>query len=62
MGLYKICEHKRRARDRCDHAWWGSFRGVRVSLSKWTNREIECKASADVALDELRTRGAQRHV
>ena len=54
MGLYKICEHKGRARDRCDHAWWGSFRGVRVSLAKWTNREIDCKAKADEALDDLR--------
>ena len=28
MGLYKICTHKGRARDRCEHAWWGSFRGA----------------------------------
>ena len=40
MGLHKICKHKGRARDRCKHAWWGSFRGKRVSLAKWTNREI----------------------
>ena len=32
MGLYKLCEHKGRARDRCDHAWWARFRHVRVSL------------------------------
>ncbi len=54
MGLYKICTHKGRARDRCEHAWWGSFRGQRVSLPKWTNREIDSKAEADIALDELR--------
>ena len=36
MGLYKLCEHKGRNRDRCEHPWWGSFRGVRVSLSKWS--------------------------
>jgi hypothetical protein len=54
MGLYKICTHKGRARDRCEHAWWGSFRGKRVSLAKWTNREIGSKAGADMALDELR--------
>ncbi len=54
MGLYKICTHKGRARDRCEHAWWGSFRGKRVSLAKWTNREIGSKAEADIALDELR--------
>ena len=53
MGLYKICKHKGRARDRCKHAWWGSFRGKRVSLAKWTNREIKSKAEADKALDEL---------
>jgi hypothetical protein len=54
MGLYKICTHKGRARDRCEHAWWGSFRGKRVSLGKWANREIGSKAEADIALDELR--------
>jgi len=54
MGLYKICEHKGRPRDRCDHAWWGSFRGKRVSLEKWANREIKSKAEADKALDDLR--------
>ena len=53
MGLHKICKHKERARDRCKHAWWGSFRGKRVSLAKWTNREIKSKAEADKALDEL---------
>ena len=53
MGLHKICKHKGRARDRCKHAWWGSFRGKRVSLAKWTNREITSKAEADKALDEL---------
>jgi hypothetical protein len=37
----------------CEHAWWGSFRGKRVSLSKWTNREIKSKAEADKALVEL---------
>jgi integrase len=54
MGLYKICTHKGRARDRCEHAWWGSFRGRRVSLAKWANREIRSKAEADTALDDLR--------
>jgi len=52
--LYKLCEHKGRARDRCDHVWWGSFRGVRVSLARWSNREIDNKARAAEALDELR--------
>src|SRR5438552_9887102 len=54
VGLYKICEHEGRARDRCEHTWWGSFRGVRVSLAKWTNREIQTKGEAGAALDELR--------
>jgi hypothetical protein len=51
MGLYKICEHKGRARDRCEHAWWGSFRGIRVSLPKWARRddqEQEDTAGADL--------------
>jgi integrase len=54
MGLYKICEHKGRARDRCDHTWWGSFRGKRVSLAKWANRDIRSKAEADKALDDVK--------
>jgi integrase len=54
MGVYKICEHKGRARDRCDHTWWGSFRGKRVSLEKWANRDIETKTAAGKALDDLR--------
>jgi hypothetical protein len=54
MGLYKLCEHKGRNRDRCAHPWWGSFRGVRVSLTKWANREIGSKAEAGAVLDEMR--------
>ena len=55
MGVYKICSHQGRARDRCGHTWWGSFRGKRVSLAKWVNREVRSKAEAAVALDELRS-------
>ena len=47
MGLYKICEHTGRARDRCEHTWWARFRHVRVSLEKWANREIKTKTEAD---------------
>ena len=54
VGLYKICEHKGRARDRCGHAWWASFRGTRASLARWANRDINSKAEAAAALDELR--------
>ena len=54
MGLYKICKHKGRARDRCDDAWWGSFRGTKASLGKWANREIRSKAEAQAALETLR--------
>jgi hypothetical protein len=54
MGLYKICEHTGRMRDRCEHAWWGSFRGIRVSLPKWANRDIHTKAEAQAVLDEVR--------
>ncbi len=54
MGLYKICEHKGRARDRCEHAWWGGYRRRRVSLSKWANREIYGKDDAASVLEQLR--------
>jgi integrase len=54
MGLYKLCDHKARQRDRCAHAWWGSFRGCRVSLSKWSNGAIHSKAEAAAVLDRLR--------
>ena len=55
MGLYKRCPHRGRARDRCEHAWWGSFRGRRVSLEQWIGRDIRSKAEAAAALDELRS-------
>ena len=54
MGLYKLCEHKGRARDRCEHAWWARFRHVRVSLEKWSNREIRSKTEADQVFDDLK--------
>jgi len=53
VAAISVKTHKGRARDRCKHAWWGSFRGKRVSLSTWTNREVRSKAEADKALDEL---------
>ncbi len=54
MGLYKLCEHKGRARDRCAHAWWVRFRHVRVSLEKWANREIRSKTEAEAVFDDLK--------
>ena len=54
MGLYKICQHKDRARDRCEHPWWGSFRGTRVSLARWADREFRSKAEAGIALEAFR--------
>ena len=58
MGLYKLCTHKGRARDRCDHIWWGSFqyqgRLHRQSLEKWSGQEIRTKAEAQVVLDRMK--------
>ena len=58
MGLFKICKHKGRDRDRCSHPWWGSFhhrgRSHRVSLGKWANREIHNKTEAAAVLDQMR--------
>jgi integrase len=54
MGLYKLCDHKGRARDRCDHVWWAQFRKIRVSLEKWANREIESKTEASEVFDDLK--------
>src|SRR5437588_1826586 len=54
VGLYKLCDHKRRARDRCEHAWWARFKHARVSLEKWANREIETKTDAEAVFDELK--------
>ena len=58
MGLYKLCKHKGRARDRCDHAWWGSFQHQRklhrLSLSKWSDEEIRAKAHAQVAFERMK--------
>ena len=52
MGLYKRCKHRGRQRDRCPCPWWGSFRGDRVSLSKWANQEVDSKDEARAILDE----------
>jgi hypothetical protein len=54
MGLFKLCDHKGTARDRCQHPWWGSFRGIKVSLPKWANHEIRTKSEASVVMDRLR--------
>ena len=58
MGLYKLCKHKGRARDRCQHAWWRAFqhrgRLHRVSLSKWANQEISIKAEAQTVFDRMK--------
>ena len=58
MGLYKLCEHKGRTRDRCTHVWWGSFqyrgRLHRQSLEKWSAQEIRTKAKAQVVLDRMK--------
>ena len=62
MGLYKLCTHKGRARDRCTHAWWGRFKGKRVSLARWANREVESKAEADIVLGEAQDRHQGWHI
>ena len=54
MGLYKLSDHTGRSRDRCERHRWGSVRGVRVSLSKWTDREIRSRAEAGAALHRER--------
>jgi hypothetical protein len=54
VGLYKICEHDKKARDRCKHGWWGSVRGIRVSLNRWANREIRSKLDADAVLEQIK--------
>jgi hypothetical protein len=54
MGLYKLFGHKGRQRDRCEHPWWGTFRGHRESLSRWANRDIHSKTEALAVLDDVR--------
>jgi integrase len=58
MGLYKLCCHRGRARDRCEHAWWGSFQHKgqlhRASLAKWAASDVRSKAEAEALLDRMR--------
>jgi integrase len=58
MGLYKLCQHKGRARDRCEHAWWASYqhrgRLYRASLERWANVSIGSKTEAETILDRFR--------
>lgn len=60
MGLYKLCKHQGRARDRCEHAWWGAFqdrgRLHRVSLRRWANEDVRSKEHAKAILDRMRER------
>jgi integrase len=57
MGLYKLCGHKGRARDRCSHPWWGSFqykgRLHRASLARWADEKIDGKAWANDVFDRM---------
>ena len=58
MGLYKLCKHKGRERDRCPHGWWGAFqhrgRFHRHSLGKWSGRKINSKTEAQAVLDQMK--------
>jgi len=58
MGLYKLCKHTGRERDRCADAWWGSYhhrgRLYRASLAKWANQDIRSKTEAAAVLDRMR--------
>lgn len=58
MGLYKLCTHKGRARDRCSHPWWGSFQYKgslhRASLSRWADESIRTKSEAEVIFERMK--------
>ena len=58
MGLYKLCTHVGRARDRCHQSWWGSYhhrgRSYRASLARWANQKVESKTEAAAVLDRMR--------
>lgn len=58
--IYKRCPHRGRERDRCSHPWYASYRQspyprAKVSLPKWTGREITTRSDALTAYDELKT-------
>src|SRR5262245_5400914 len=58
MGLYKLCKHKGRSRDRCSDPWWGSFqykgRLYRESLARWADQPTPTKAAAEAVFDRMR--------
>ena len=58
MGLYKLCQHKGRTRDRCEHGWWASYqhrgRLYRTSLERWANVSIGSKTEAETIWDRFR--------
>ena len=57
MGLYKLCDHKGRARDRCDHAIYprkrqfrhGSSFGTPMGRRTWSPLPIDVFASTGYA-------------
>lgn len=54
MGLFKRCHHRGRHRDRCECPIWASFRGYRVSLSKWADEDVTTKGEAEAVEDRFR--------
>lgn len=58
MGIYKLCKHKERARDRCEDPWWGSFqyKGTlhRASLARWADQRVPTKSVAQAVFDRMR--------
>lgn len=58
MGLYKLCKHKGRGRDRCADPWWGSFQYkgklYRESLARWADQPVSTKAAAEAVLDRMK--------
>src|SRR5687767_9670209 len=58
MGLYKRCDDKFKARDRCPHEWYGRYqykgRLYRVSLNRFANSETLTKSQAQMAYEKLK--------
>lgn len=58
MGVYKLGECTCKNKDRCAHAWWGSFKEngtyARVPLAKAFGRDVDNGTAADKAFDDLK--------
>jgi integrase len=47
MAHYKQCDCKGKLQGKCDHPWWGTFKGIRKPLAKILRRPVDAHSVSD---------------